>query len=306
MAKYLKRAAAVALTLIALDLAFGLAMKYVTNHAKGGDTYNLNYINRHFDASLAIFGSSRANHHYVSQVFEDSLGLSAYNCGVDGNGILLAYCFLNNIISEGRAPQAVIYDFFPEYDLFDNGDHQKALTRIKPFYDIDGMKEIIDDLSENEYLKLHLSTYRYNSEFIQMLSDAVSPKQVVIKGYKPMQGTMTTDFVKSDADKKWVIDPIKVKYLRKFIALCRQHSISLVFVTSPMFNGSPGNTDNRQLLSRYGGNDLNLIEMSDDSHFLGDRNLFVDTQHMNDTGAKLFSSLLADSLRTVFNREKSI
>lgn len=144
-------------------------------------------------------------------------------------------------ISEGKAPQVVIYDFFPEYDLYDNGDHQKALTRIKPFYDIDGMKEIIDDLSENEYIKLHLSTYRYNSEFIQMLSDAVAPKQVVIKDYKPMQGKMATDFVKSDKAKKAVIDPIKVKYLRKFISLCRQHSISLVFVSSPQFNGSEGN-----------------------------------------------------------------
>lgn len=296
MAKYLKRAAAVVLTLIVLDLAFGLAMKYVANHAKGGDTYNLNYINRHFNASLAIFGSSRANHHYVSQVFEDSLGLSAYNCGVDGNGILLAYCFLNNIISEGKAPQVVIYDFFPEYDLYDNGDHQKALTRIKPFYDIDGMKEIIDDLSENEYIKLHLGTYRYNSEFIQMLSDAVAPKQVVVKGYKPMQGTMATDFVKADNGTKPVIDPVKVKYLNKFIELCSRHSITLVFVTSPVFNGSNG--DNLKLLRLYGGNDLSLIEMSDHPRFLHNKDLFVDTQHMNSAGAELFSSMLVDSLRS--------
>lgn len=302
MTKLVKRAIAIVVTFIVLDIAFGLTMRYVADHAKGGDTYNMNYINRHFDDSLAIFGSSRANHHYVSQVFEDSLGLSSYNCGIDGNGILLAYCFLNNIMAQGKAPEVIIYDFFPEYDLYDNGDHQVALTRIKQFYDIEGMKEIIDDLSETEYVKLHLSTYRYNSDFIQMLSDAVSPKQVVVKGYKPIYGKMTTEFVKTDDQVNTAIDPVKVKYLQKFIALCRKHSIKLVFVTSPQYNGAPANTNNRELLRRYGGSGLRFIEMSDDSVFKGNRNLFKDTQHLNNEGAVLFSTMLVDSIRDVRGR----
>lgn len=299
MKRFCKWAVATVVAFLALDFAFGLVMRSVMDHAKGGDTYKMNYINRRFDDSLAIMGSSRANHHYVSSLLQDSLGLSVYNCGVDGNGIFLAYCFLNNILAQGRQPAVIVYDFLPSFDLLEAGDRQKPLSRIKPFYDIRGMKEILDDLSENEYIKLHLATYRYNSEFLQMLGDALSPQQRVIRGYKPSEGTITTEFAPPADESGRGIDPLKAEYLKKFIDLCRQRSIDLVFVTSPVFF-EPGENDNfAELLRLYGGSDLKLMDFRRDSLFTGRKDLFADPMHMNDTGARLFSSMLTDSLRSL-------
>ena len=54
-------------------------------------------------ADLLVFGSSRANHHYVPEVFEDSLKLTFYNTGKDGSGIFITlhYCDLFcNVINQ--------------------------------------------------------------------------------------------------------------------------------------------------------------------------------------------------------------
>ncbi|MDE6498679.1 MAG: hypothetical protein K2L21_08470 [Muribaculaceae bacterium] len=299
MKRLCKWAVATVAAFLAVDFAFGLVMSWVMDHAKGGDTYKINYINRRFDDSLAVMGSSRANHHYVSTLLEDSLGLTVYNCGVDGNGIFLAYCFLNNILAQGRQPAVIVYDFLPSFDLYEADDRQKPLSRIKPFYDIEGMKEILDDLSENEYLKLHLATYRYNSEFLQMLGDAFSPQQHVIRGYKPSEGTITTDFAPPADESGRRIDPLKAEYMKKFADLCRRRGIDLVFVTSPMFFEPHENDNFAELLRRYGGSDLKLLDFRRDSLFTGRKELFADPMHMNNAGATLFSSMLADSLRSL-------
>lgn len=297
--RFLVNATAVLAAFIILDITFGFVMDKVYDNAKGGDTRNVNYINRHFCDSLAIFGSSRANHHYVPSLFEDSLGLTSYNCGMDGNGILLAYCLLNNIIVQGDKPSVIIYDFFPKFDLYVGDDRFRPLTRIRPFYKINGMKDIINDISPSEYIKLHLNTYRYNSDFIQAISDAVAPKQEVIKGYKPQHGMISTEFSKKGDGGVDSIDSLKVEYLHKFIDLCKNNSIKLIFVTSPTYFAPNDSTDFRRFLNLYGGDNLYYMDFRSNKNFNGNKELFSDPSHMNDSGAKLFSLMLVDSLRCI-------
>lgn len=297
--RFFIKALLVVVALIVIDISFGKGMRFLADHSKGGDTYNVNYINRHFADSLAVFGSSRASHHYDPETFEESLGVPTYNCGIDGNGILLAWCFLNNIIKQGEKPEVIVYDFFPRFDLYCNDDRQRALTHIKPYYDIDGMKDFINDFSDNEYAKLHLSTYRYNSAFIQVLSDAIAPRQQNIKGYKPYSGCITTDFVRSEEPVPPIIDSLKTKYLNKFIETCRSNDIRLVFVISPHFFES--DTDYAGLLKKNADSEITIIDMSNSAPFPNNKSLFVDPSHLNNTGAELFSSMLADSLRQMLH-----
>lgn len=130
-----------------------------------------------------------------------------------------------------------------------------------------------------------------------MLSDAVAPRQVIVKGYKPLYGAVTTDFVKKPARTDAAIDPLKVKYLQKFIEVCRSNSIRLIFVTSPLYFG--GTLDYRALLERYGGPGLTFLDLSSDSLFVGRKDLFVDPTHINDTGAVAFSNMVVDSIRSL-------
>ena len=287
---------AVIASVVVIDFLFGKSMDWFTANSKGGDTRNVHYICNEFEDSVAIFGSSRANHHYDSSTLTEALGMPVYNCGRDGNGILLAYCYLHNIISKGHTPRVVIYDFFPEFDVFDNNDHQRAVNAISPYFRGEGMKEIIDRYTPGEYPKLLLSTYRFNSRFLQIVSDAVRPQQSVIRGYKPLNGEITTEFTDNpEPDLK--VDTLKVEYFKKFVDLCRDNSIDLVFVVSPVFH-SVGNTEElHQLHKQLTGRDAYpLFDFRNNDEFTGHKELFADPAHMNHLGAEKFSRMLADSL----------
>ena len=72
-------------------------MDYVVKNIEVGGRGRDNYICDKSVDDILIFGSSRAVHHYNSSMIEDSLGMSCYNCGDDGNGIILSYGRLSMI-----------------------------------------------------------------------------------------------------------------------------------------------------------------------------------------------------------------
>lgn len=285
---------ALAATLFAIDRAFGSVMGHLTATAKGGDTANHHYINCELTDSVLVMGSSRANHHYDSSVLEERFGMPVYNCGTDGNGILLATMQLTNILGRGVRPRVVIYDYYAKFDVFDSNDHIKPLARMRPYSGLPGMLEIIEELAPGENLKLLSGMYRYNSSFLQIVSDNVRPRQSVVKGYKPLTGEMTAAFAGAAPSAPGPVDSLKVRYLRKFMELCRSNDITPVFVFSPHFLAEEN--PHTAYLRREVGDSVLILDYSGDSRYCGRRDLFEDPSHLNAKGAALFTGALADTL----------
>lgn len=290
--------AACCLFLILVDFCFGKVMDFALHNAKGGDTYNKYYINILSRDSVIILGSSRANHHYIPDSLSSATGVSVYNYGIDGNGSILAYCFLLNRINRGDKPDLVIYDFFAPFDLLENNDRSNALNHIKPFYKNEGIGEVVDDISAHESLKLQLASYRYNSIFIQILSDNISPKHSAYNGFKPLKGSISTDFEKKERF-SGLIDPVKEKYFQRILDLCQTNGINIVFVISPYYH----NVDVREIdavielfRKQTEGRATRLLDFRNNPEFTGNMDLFVDPSHMNADGAKAFTEMLIDSL----------
>lgn len=299
--KLIIAALSVVLIFLGIDFIFGKTMDWLSSHSKGGDTRNIHYICNEFNDPIAIFGSSRANHHYDVSILSDILGMPAYNCGKDGNGILLSYALLQNMIKEGHIPSMVIYDFFPKFDLADNNDHLRAVDVISQYFRKEGMKDIINDLTPGDYYKMFLATYRYNSKFIQILSDAFTPKQKVIKGYKPLEGTINTKFSADDTPFESV-DSLKIKYFEKFINLCEDNSIDLYFITSPVFHMAEKPESYDSIFKTYVSKKYPLMDFRNDSDYINHNELFVDPSHMNHLGAKKFSQNIADCIKSISKR----
>ncbi len=286
----------IVLALFALDRAFGAVMDHAVSGARGGDTRNHYYISNCLDDSVVIMGSSRANHHYVPQILADSLGMTVYNAGTDANGIMLASMQLNNMLARGHRPALIVYDYFPKFDLADISDLNRAIQRMRPYAGISGMDSIIRDIDRYENIKLKSYLYRYNSTFIQVLSDFVNPRQVVRSGYKPLYGSITTRFPRpADVVGTDRVDSVKVRYLRRFADICRREGISLVFVISPYY--FDGMDFRIAELRGIVGPDISLIDLSDSPAFVGQDSLFADPSHLNDAGARRFTSLLSEILR---------
>ena len=92
-------ALSVILIVITLDFTFGKIMDWmlpqISNQGDIGKTY---FALNDVETPVVIVGSSRASHHYVTQMIEDSLGMPAYNIGRDGCFYSYNCCVINSIM----------------------------------------------------------------------------------------------------------------------------------------------------------------------------------------------------------------
>lgn len=274
-----------------IDCAFGVGCKYLCTHAKGGDTRIHHYINKECTDDILIMGSSRARHHYVPSILSDSLGANVYNCGVDGYGIIFMYARLL-MMTDRYTPKLIIYDLTPDFD-FDQTDNLRYLGYMNRYYDEEGIRDIIDLVSPSENIKLKCKLYRYNSSFVKLLTDNIAPLQLIgDRGYDPIYEKMSYETPYTLIQQKQNWDLVKKECMDRFVSLCKEKGIKLIFVFSPYASGE----DNpyRDVASLYAENNrIPLLNFYSDPNFSRHWELFGDTSHLNDDGARQFTSIIA-------------
>ena len=73
-----------------VDFSLGRTFHFLQARA-GGITGAEYYVCEKVTEDIIIMGSSRASHHYVPEIISEELGMSCFNAGRDGNGIILQY-----------------------------------------------------------------------------------------------------------------------------------------------------------------------------------------------------------------------
>ncbi len=278
-----------------IDLVFGVGARYLNSHAKGGDTYNHYYITEKMADSVVVFGSSRAIHHFNPKIIEDSLGMTAYNCGVDGNGIIFNYGRLLDITRRYK-PSIIIYDVIPSFDM-EEDDYSKYLQWLRRWYDHPGIPEIFPDVDSMEKYKMLSNLYRYNRFFLQMLSDNIKPRQeLAYKGYKPIYETMTVETDRTDHSKPAQWSELKLNYFQRFVNLCQKNNIKLVISFSPWYRaGSSKIYDEFRSFAQK--NELEILDFYTDTEITTNPALFADVSHLNNSGADKFTAKFMSALK---------
>lgn len=292
-----------------LDIASGVAFKWIIARAKYGETYNSNYISNICTDDIIILGSSHAKRHYVPSLIEDSLGLTCHNCGEPGCGIIPAYARYK-MIAEREKPRLVIYEATPGFDYFTSDDYSKYLGRIRQYSDkraVAEMNEVFGD--ELEAVRLISNMYRNNSSIVHNLMDLVIPTKDS-KGYGPLHGVLTIEAIErmtntqpSKDSKSHVVDSLKLSYVEKLFAEAKADGVSIVCIESPRFNSTPNDNmeDYRpviQLCEKYGVPFINNIYYVG---ITGEKDLFQDFGHLNDRGAKQYTASLIPLFRNYLN-----
>lgn len=280
-----------------LDRGFGLAMKYLQDHAKGGYVGHHNYILHQTNEDILIFGSSRAIHHYNPQIVKDSLGMSCYNCGQDGNGIVLFYGWWQ-LIKDRYHPKMIIYDVNPDFDLILGEDNSKYLGWLRSEYDNNDIKKIFARIDPTERFKMLSMMYRYNSKFLQNITDYVHPLfQISSNGYLPLTGEMDQMKVREKKESQnYQYDSLKLKYLERIIEETKVVGTDLVFVVSPSWYGM----DEKVLSSVYAickRKGIALKDFSNDVDFVHNNRMFKDGLHLNAQGADEFTKALVKAIK---------
>lgn len=276
--------------LVLADWTVGTLSEKMYFKSKYGIFHRQIYCLQKSEDDIMILGSSRAAHHYVPQMFEDSLGMSCYNAGSDGMCIYYHYAVLASRIHRGSAPKLVVYEVLRSDAEVSNSDVfslDAALDRLAPHY---GEVPAIDSLFAyngwKEKVKLMSKTYRYNSKLVQTIKCNYIPWPED-RGYEALTGMMKVKNGKPadvlGAVKDVEIEERKLEYVQKLINLCKTNDIKLVMCYSPYYNSKPAEGIER-IKELAQSNGIMFLDYGQAEQFQNPE-YFQDASHLNDTGA---------------------
>ena len=292
MKKYILKILLFFIAIALFDVLFGFACEYMNSHSKGGGIRSRYYVCKGSSEDVLVFGSSRAKHHYVPDIIEDSLGMTCYNTGEDGNGIILSYGFLK-MITERYTPKVILYDV-SSFDVSVD-DNVKYLDLMKPYYFEPGIDSIFWEVEPKTRYMMLSSFYRYNTTWLRVVGSFIHPMINYPKGYAALNKTMDYEPELLDP-KQIVIDSVKINFFEKFIRLAKNRGISLMCFVSPIYKGTEENNyyTIKTLCSKY---DIPFLFYGSDTDMVQDKSFFQDKLHLNDKGARFYTRKLTQVLR---------
>lgn len=153
-------------------------------------------------------------------------------------------------------------------------------------------------VAPNERYKMRLTSYRYNSQFLQLIMDNIKPLQQDAKGYRPLQGEMLYEpSATSGNEKEYVYDTLKLYYLERLVQDCRHSGTKLIFAASPLYknaNDAHIFAPIKKLCTNYG---IAFINHYNDTTFNNEKSYFKDRVHMNQKGAEAYTQAIIKELR---------
>lgn len=286
-----------------LDLTIGKTLKYFYYKQESGSQYRTTYSIEKTTADVLIFGSSRANHHYYPELFEDSLKMSYYNVGRDGNFIFYHYAVLKGILARHK-PKIIILDFVKN-EFKKNNESYERLSCLLPYYNSHPeMRSTIELKGPNEKVKLLSEIYPYNSSVITIAvgnSKSNKKRKSDYKGYVALNSSFKGSELNNDDKQDYEIDSVKINYFKSFIGECINSKIKILIVCSPYYYKSNYEDNSIVTAKRIAkSNNVRFYDFSKDSVFLGKNNLFADKNHLNDFGAQKFTKTLLDRINKEF------
>lgn len=305
MLNVLKKTLLIVVMLLLIDQLVGRTLMWINEGTMKGDYGRNTYIATQACQDILIFGSSRAIHHYDPTLIGESLGMTCYNCGEDGMGIILMYARLQ-LILQRHTPKVVIYDIEPSYDLQED-DNTRYLGFLRPFYDNDTIKHICCEVSPTERFKNLSMLYRFNSRWVDIIAQRISraPSQARDYTWAPLHGRLNAEPSHNAESQILNYDPLKLKYLQQLVNCCLSKGIKLFFVISPNY----GNTQDAIVAPLKELAETNSIPMFNhytDTTYTNHAELFNDRDHLNEVGSKLLTTTIINEIFIGFNAQKTI
>lgn len=302
----MKRFITIVLTVLAtvgtLDWVIGKAMDamlpQISNQGDTGKTYfALNEVN----TPVVIVGSSRAAHHYVTQMVEDSLGMAAYNVGRDGCFYSYNCCVINSILDR-YSPWLIIWETSKD-DLFGQG--ADPLESLYPYYHRNNWVTAVlkSELPRTERVRLSSKVYRYNSVIHRVVMRYLGRNSFAdgtLKGYLPLSPKKPLKPLSLDTE-SWEqneVDDSKVERFRSILCRAQEKGVKMVVVDSPKYKESCGPCASadimKKLCEEYGALFFDNMQMP---YFLERPELFNDVTHLNNDGAKFYTEMFLAEIR---------
>ena len=288
--------------LVVLDLIVGLTLRHFYFTQTTGVLHKTTYVFEKSAEKLLILGSSRASRSYVTDVFEKNLQMSAYNAGLYSQGILY-YLAVWRVIHKRYLPKVIVLDI--SFGTFSAKNHPlDQLAALLPYYKYHPeIRDIVESRGPFEKIKLLSQSYPFNSLCLGILMGNLEFMNLLtkdIKGYEPaFKGKVDLPLQVqvlgySEPDKS------KVAAFRELLSDATAAGVKVVIGISPYYIKGTGKSSELELIiqeaSKY---NVPVIDYSQNEFFLKRPDLFMNTSHLNDDGANIYSLMLVHKVRAI-------
>lgn len=300
--KFVVAVLSVVLSVVVVDRFAGKILDWmlpqISNQGDIGKTY---YSLNDVTTPIVIVGSSRAAHHYVTSMVEDSLEMPAYNVGRDGCYFSYNCCIVNSILDR-YTPELIIWENATEY-LYE--ECRDPLVSLYSYYGKNQWVKsaVREELPWNEYMRLYSRLYQYNSTIHRMLKHYRERYSFTCeegKGYIPLAPKKLRKSLDLEVDsiEYKYLSQTKVKRFRSILKRAKQQGVRMVVVDSPQYRLIKGknlsSVKMRDLCEQYG---MMFIDNSQLPYFLKSPLLFNDQIHLNDDGARVYSKVFLNQIK---------
>jgi hypothetical protein len=282
-----------------LDFIIGNVLRYYYFKQESGLFYRTTYAMEKTKADLLIFGSSRANHHYCPDVFEGRLNMEYYNAGRDGNFIFYHYAVLKSVLKR-YTPKIIVLDLVSDEFIQDKESYDRITSLLPYYWRHPEIRPVVELKSPFEKIKLISSIYPFNSSLLTIIAGNTEFNKIRKndnKGYVPIKRTWDGAYKTDSAKIDYKIDSTKLLIYRSFINDCKIAQVNLYIVCSPYFVKKTYPDFSINLAKEIADeNNIYFLDYSNDTDFLNNPSLFADINHLNDSGATIFSYRVADEI----------
>lgn len=270
--------------ILAVVLDFVYTAVYGQSKNRGKIDYVFNSTARKYD--VVVLGSSRANNHFVTELFEKN-GLKAFNFGMSGGHLYEASLLLKLMIERNY----VIKNLVLEADLNLSNDHEaegisaKFLPYLHRSETVRKHFEKEADFNELYYIPF----YRYlkfetRIGFRDMFKTAVKEPTRILdnNGYYPL-GNTTKGNMKNNIVN---LNPLPHnKYYEEIKAVCKANNINFIAIMTPMCENVAGMNYFDKVQKAY-------PEIHNYENVVIENKYFSSCGHMNDKGARIFTNIV--------------
>ena len=285
--------------LVLLLSAFALDFIYTSVFAQS-ETRNKveNVINsepQNYD--VIILGTSRANNHFVSELFEKE-DVKTFNYGMSGAHLFETSLMLKLMVERGWNIKNVIVE--TDLNLSNEKRDDGTFGRFMPF--IHQSKTITEHFkNETDFTELYyVPFYRYIQfdskigfrAWYKTLIDEPT-NSLANKGYYPL-GFNPKANMKNNIES---LVPLRNRYFEEIKQICKSNNINMIAVTTPMCSNIKGMDYFKKVKKLY-------PEIKEYEHFVEGDHYFSSCGHLNDKGARLFTSKIIEDLGLDKNEKK--
>lgn len=282
-----------------IDILMGVGSKYyVKNYTLPGDYQPIDYVIKHTNEDIILLGSSVVLNSVMPTVIEDSLNMTCYNGGGNGQNLIFCRTMLDCILKR-YIPKMIVLGLRPN-DLASPGLGRYNL--LVPYYHI-GF-EIVDSCleSKNSYEKYLMASnlYRYNTIWFRiLLYHFITPDTRGEKGYVAKQNPLYPPEMTTTKGSRH-IDENRLRDFMYLVNTCKENGIDMVVYFPPTYTKYEGQSVSvNKVRAICSENNIPCFYDAEDSEFLQHKEWFFDNVHLAKDGGLIYSQRLAHRLKTI-------